>query len=347
MKILVTGGAGYIGAHAIIELVEQGGHEIVSIDNHCNSSPETFERIRSITGIEIKNYTTDISDAAETETFFKQHDDIEGIIHFAALKSVGESMSFPLRYYRNNVSGLINVIEGALQTGCKYFVFSSSCTVYGNIAALPVSENTPLNNAESVYGYTKQIGERMLEDAVRSNPGAMRAISLRYFNPVGAHSSGLIGELPSGKPENLLPSIVSTAAGMQEQMTVFGDDYNTRDGSCIRDYVHVCDIARAHILALEHMKKSSEKNYDVFNLGTGEGVSVLEMISAFERNTGKSFSCNIGPRRKGDIEAIYSDCSKAEKLLGWKAKRTVDDMLLSAWKWQQHLMASNGDSPRP
>lgn len=337
MKLFLTGGAGYIGSHALIELVREPDYQMVSADNFSNSTSETFQRVKKITGNKIKNYPVDLRNFEETKKIFSSNKDIIGIIHFAALKAVGESVEKPLLYYQNNIGSLLNLLECCRIYNIRHFIFSSSCTVYGNISKLPVNEKNPLQKPESPYGYTKQAGERILEDYCKSEP-AFNATILRYFNPVGAHVSGEIGELPLNKPNNLVPVITQTAAGLHKQMFVHGDDYATRDGTCIRDYVHVSDIARAHVLALKHqLNKKDKSNYHVFNLGTGKGVSVMEIIKSFEKNTGIKLNYNIGPRRPGDVEAIYSDSSKARKILGWKPRYDIDEMMKSAWKWQMNL----------
>jgi len=334
MKILVTGGAGYIGSHTIIEILEKTDFEVISVDNFSNSTPHTFDRIEEITGIRVNNYNIDLVNLEFTKKLFTEHPDISGIIHFAALKAVGESMAQPLRYYNNNINSLINLLTCFDKA---YFIFSSSCTVYGNFSSLPVTEQSPVQKPESVYGITKLVGEYLLEDHTNVNR-ELNSISLRYFNPVGAHQSGLIGEIPVDRPNNLVPIITKTAAGITDSIVVFGDDYQTRDGTCIRDYVHVSDIAYAHLQALQFiMSGKYEKTYEVFNLGTGQGVTVLEMITAFEKTTGIKLNYKIGERRAGDIEAIYSDSSKAKELLGWEPDYGIEDMMLSAWKWQQHL----------
>lgn len=347
MKILITGGAGYIGSHTIIELLGYPGFEIISADSLINSTSQTFHRIKKITGSEVKNYPVDLTDFEATKNIFRENADIKGIIHFAALKAVGESVENPVFYYRNNLVSLLNLLECSRLFHCDYFIFSSSCTVYGNIEQLPVSEATPLEKAESPYGFSKLAGERILEDFCKANP-AFSATVLRYFNPVGAHPSGEIGELPLNKPNNLVPIITQVAAGILEKMTVFGNDYNTRDGTCIRDYVHVSDIANAHALALEHLiEKKEGRNYGIFNLGTGKGVSVMEIIAAFERNSGVKLNYEIGPRRPGDVEAIYSDSSRAKKILGWKPRFSIDAMMQSAWKWQENLIEEQKISNPP
>jgi UDP-glucose 4-epimerase len=335
--ILVTGGAGYIGSHTLIELLNNPAYDVISIDNHSNSTPDVYERIEKITGKKVRHSNLNLCDKRATHDFFKLHSEIHGIIHFAAFKSVPDSVADPLGYYSNNIGSLLNLLDAAGKHGIQNIIFSSSCSVYGNIKKLPVTEETPFEKAESPYAYTKVAGERILEDYIYSSQGS-KAISLRYFNPVGAHTSGLIGESPINKPTNLVPLITRTASGKMKFFTVFGTDYATRDGSCIRDYVHVSDIANAHVLALQHLE-TTKKPYEVYNLGTGNGVSVLEAIESFERISGLKPAHILGPRRTGDVEAIYSDCSKVAAALHWKAKFTLDEMMLSAWKWEQHLTA--------
>ena len=334
-KILVTGGAGYIGSHTIIELLE-AGYEVVSVDNFSHSTKNTFARIKKITGIAVKNYDIDLTDEKKTDAIFTKEKAFAGIIHFAAFKSVGESVADPYKYFKNNVGSLLTIIACAEKYKVPSLVFSSSCSVYGNVKKLPVSETTPLGAVESPYARTKQMGEMMFEDMAKGK-GGTKSLALRYFNPAGAHVSGLLGELPSGRPDNLVPVITETGIGKRPSMTVFGTDYKTRDGSAVRDYVHVSDIARAHVLALETLAKKNAKKYDVINLGTGKGVTVLEMIKTFEKVSGKKLNYTIGPRRGGDIEAVYSDTRKARKVLGWKPKYSLVEMMASAWKWQQNL----------
>ncbi len=332
--ILVTGGAGYIGSHTIIDLIENSDFEIISADNFCNSSLNTFDRIEKITGKKIKNYNVDLTDITSTESIFSENK-IDGIIHFAALKSVPESVEKPEVYHFNNLKSLENLLELSVKYGVKNFIFSSSCSVYGNIKELPVSETTPLNPVASPYAETKLLGEEMIEKYTRSQ--SIKAISLRYFNPVGAHMSGLNGE-DCKKLTNLVPIICKTAIGKNDVLTIYGNDYDTRDGTCIRDYIHVSDIAHAHILALKVLfKKEDNSFYDVINLGSGEGVSVLELVDAFEKSTGIKVNKQIGPKRPGDVEAIYSDCTKSKKVLDWEAKHSIEDMMTSAWKWENYL----------
>ncbi len=335
--VIVTGGAGYIGSHAIIELLEHTDFHIVSIDNYSNSTNKTYELIKKINPKPFDFFDIDLCNKEETDKLFKKYSNIVGVIHFAAFKSVPESVENPYKYYHNNINSQLNVMEACGSNNIENFIFSSSCSVYGNIATLPVSEETPLNKAESPYAYTKQIGEEILKDYSKSTNNNLQIIALRYFNPVGAHVSGLIGENPINKPNNLVPIITQTAIGKIKEMTVYGDDYKTRDGSCIRDYVHVTDIASAHIKALNYLiDKKQKNNFSIFNLGTGNGVSVLEAIQSFEKISGVKLNFKIGSRRAGDVAAIYSDTSLTEKILEWKAKYTLDEMMESAWKWEKN-----------
>jgi UDP-glucose 4-epimerase len=337
--ILVTGGAGYIGSHTIIELFRSGVETVISIDDYANSSAKSYERIEAISGKKTIYYDIDLTHLNDVENVFKKHPNIVGVIHFAALKAVGESVQKSLSYYRNNLVSLLNVLELSARYGVKSFIFSSSCTVYGEPKEFPVNESTPLLEPESPYGYTKSVGERIIKD-FSLNQHDMKFVLLRYFNPVGAHPSGKIGEPQEQKPNNLMPFITMTAAGLLPQLTVHGGDYPTRDGTCIRDYVHVCDIAEAHVKALEYSATDMvDKQIDIFNLGSGNGVSVLEAINTFEKVAGLKLNYVIGPRRPGDIIAIYSDSSKAEKVLGWMPKYTIEDMMSSAWKWQENIVS--------
>ncbi len=332
--ILVTGGAGYIGSHTIIELLETTNFNIISADNFSNSSAQTFDRIKRITGKKVINYNVDLCDKNEVKNIFEKEKNIIGVIHFAAYKSVSESVSNPYKYYHNNINSLLNILECCLKFNVHNFIFSSSCSVYGNIDQLPVKETTPLGKVESPYAYTKQVGEEIIKDYAHTN-NKIKTIALRYFNPVGAHLSGLIGESPINKPNNLVPIITNTAIGKIKQMTVFGNDYPTRDGTCIRDYIHVSDIADAHIKALLYLIENKNKiNFSIFNLGTGNGVSVLEAIKAFEKVSGQKLNYTIGTKRPGDVGAIYSDNSFTEKNLEWKPKFDLDSMMGSAWKWE-------------
>lgn len=337
MQILITGGAGYIGSHTIIEILQNTDWEVISIDNYSNSSSATYDRIKEITGKKIRHYNIDLKDIVATEQVFKENKDIAGIIHFAAHKAVGESVEQPLMYYDNNLNTLANILKCQEKFNVPNLIFSSSCSVYGNTKELPVTEETPLEKTESPYAYTKQIGEVMVNDFMKINK-KLKAISLRYFNPVGAHITGLNGELSNTKPNNLVPFITQTAIGKQESLTVFGSNYNTIDGTCVRDYIHVSDIANAHVLALQELINGNiSKNHDIINLGTGIGVSVLEAIKAFEKVSGKKLNYSIGEKREGDVEAIYANNQKAKKLLKWTPKLNLDDMMLSAWKWENHL----------
>lgn len=314
-KILVTGGAGYIGSHTIIEILENTGCDVVSADNYSNSTEKTMGRIKNVTGKTIRNYAIDLCDANAVRKMFSENKDINGIIHFAAFKSVPESVEKPLLYYHNNMESLVNMLGAVKEFRIPHFIFSSSCSVYGDIEKLPVNEETPLN-AISPYGYTKQAGEHLVKDFAHSN-NEVKTILLRYFNPVGAHVSGKIGEVPLQRPANLVPVITQTAIGKLKETTVYGNNYNTRDGTCIRDYVHVSDIARAHVEALAYLEKSKNTpSCSVFNLGRGNGVSVMEMINAFEKVSGQKLNYRIGERRAGDVEAIYSDNSLVQKILG-------------------------------
>lgn len=336
MAILLTGGAGYIGSHTLIEILENPDQKVISIDNYSNSSENTYTRIEKITGNAVEHFSVDVSNLQELRSFFKEHS-IESIIHFAALKSVPESVEKPLEYYSNNLKGLINLLQCCKEYKVGHFIFSSSCSVYGNAQDLPVTEESPLGLPESPYAASKQIGERILEDYCRTDSN-FKAISLRYFNPVGAHVSGLIGEIPTERPNNLVPIITQTAAGIRKQLEIFGKDYDTEDGTCIRDYIHVSDIANAHVLALKYLlKREKKENYFIFNLGTGKGTSVLNVVKTFERVTGKKLNYVISDKREGDVEAIYANNSKARKELGWQTKYNIEDMMDSAWKWQKNL----------
>ncbi len=335
-KILVTGGAGFIGSHTVVELVNEGFHPII-IDNFSNSDPSVISNLEKITQKPIVCYEGDIQDRPFLEKVFEMEGDIYAAIHFAAFKAVGESVQFPLKYYRNNIESLTVLLEVMEHFSCKYLVFSSSCTVYGQPEKLPVTEETPRQPAESPYGKTKQICEDILEDYIKSG-GGVSVISLRYFNPIGAHSSGLIGELPIGVPANLVPFITQTAAGIREKLTVFGTDYQTPDGSCIRDYIHVVDLANAHVSAINYLEKNNESPlYKIFNVGVGKGYSVLEMVNAFETVSKVKLPVFLGDRRAGDIEQIFADTTKVENEMGWKAKISLNDALKDAWKWQQNI----------
>jgi len=335
--ILVTGGAGYIGSHTIVSLIGLTDYHIISADNYSNSSAGTYDRIEQITGKRIAFVEADLADRKDVERIFAQFPEITGVIHFAAFKSVPESVKHPEMYFRNNLDSLKNVIETGKKHNLKNIIFSSSCSVYGNISRLPVSESTPFGKPESPYAETKIQGENFLRDTIQASAG-LKGISLRYFNPVGAHETGLLGELPNQRPNNLVPVITQCAIGKISSMDVFGTDYPTRDGTCIRDYIHVCDIAEAHVLALNKLiHETSGPKYDVFNLGTGSGITVLEAIHAFEKVSGQKLRYNLVGRRAGDVEAIYSDSTKAKNGLHWEAKRSLEEMMASAWKWEQYL----------
>lgn len=336
MRILVTGGTGYIGSHTVVELIE-AGHQPIIADNLSNSEESVLEGIRRITGCNVPFYNVDCTDLEAFDKVFSDNPDVSAVIHFAASKAVGESVKEPLKYYRNNLLGIINVMECMKRHGVKSLVFSSSCTVYGQPEKLPVTENAPIQPALSPYGNTKQICEEIIRDTVNSC-SALRSVMLRYFNPIGAHESALIGELPLGVPQNLIPYVTQTAAGIRECLTVFGDDYDTPDGSCIRDYINVTDLAKAHIAAVERMENGRQKqNVEVFNIGTGVGTSVFEIIKTFEDVTGVKLNYKVGPRREGDIEKVWADASYANNELGWKAEKSMRETLASAWKWQTTL----------
>jgi len=334
-KILVTGGTGFIGSHTVVEL-QQCGFDVIIVDNLSNSSVDVLDNIATITGIMPGFEQLDLADASLTADFFRRTPAIDGIIHFAAFKAVGESMIKPLDYYRNNLQSLINLLEGMKSNGISNMVFSSSCTVYGQPDELPVTEKAPIKPAWSPYGNTKQMCEDILRFVTVSHP--VRAIALRYFNPIGAHQSALIGELPLGVPNNLVPFITQTAIGNRECLSVFGYDYNTPDGTAIRDYIHVVDIAKAHVIAVERMLSGKSKlNLEIFNLGTGTGYSVLDVINSFERVSGEKLNYKIVPRRPGDVERVWADTRFANDELGWKAEKDLDEMMSSAWKWEKAL----------
>ncbi|MEG1762007.1 MAG: UDP-glucose 4-epimerase GalE [Bacteroidales bacterium] len=336
-KILVTGGTGFIGSHTVVALQEKG-YEVVIVDNLSNSTESVVSQIAAITGIKPVFVKLDLSDAQACKHFFAEYTTFDAIIHFAAAKAVGESVEKPLFYYKNNIVSLLNVLEQVSIHHILHFVFSSSCTVYGQSDHLPVDEDTPRQKAESPYGNTKAIAEDILSDIAKVSP--LSVLALRYFNPIGAHPSAKIGELPIGVPNNLLPYITQTAIGKRACLSVFGNDYNTPDGTPIRDYIHVCDLAEAHVLAMEYMFTSHPKEIEYYNLGTGNGFSVLEVIKSFERSSGVKLNYQIVARRAGDIEQIWGNPQKAEKMLGWKAKRNIDEMTLSAWRWEQKLAQS-------
>jgi len=336
-KVIVTGGMGYIGSHTIVELINAGYHPII-IDNLSNSDRSVLEGLEAITGVKVPFEEIDLSDSKSTTQIFSKHADAIGVIHFAALKAVGESVEQPIRYYKNNIGSLVNVLEAMANLKIENFIFSSSCTVYGQPEKLPVTELSPTQPAISPYGNTKQVGEEIIKETCSTKSSELHTISLRYFNPIGAHASALIGELPLGIPNNLLPYITQTAIGIREQLSVFGSDYNTPDGTAIRDYIHVVDLAEAHVVALTRLiQKQNKSNYEVFNLGTGQGNSVLEVIQSFEKSTGEKVNYKIVDRRPGDVEAVYADTTYAREELGWATKRNLDEMTASAWAWEKKL----------
>lgn len=332
-KILVTGGTGYIGSHTVVELIK-AGYEVAIADNLSNSRIEVLDRIKEITGVLPSFHKTELCDLAEVEKLFVKEKDIDAVIHFAAILLVNESVDEPLKYYHNNLFSQVNLLQTMVKHGVKHIVFSSSCTVYGNPDQLPVTETAPVKKAESPYGNTKQMGEEILEHTTKAK--AIEAISLRYFNPIGAHESSLIGEVQHGVPHHLVPYITETATGKRTHLNIFGSDYNTPDGSCVRDYIHVVDVATAHIAAVERLIKGENKNrFEIFNIGTGVGYSVLDMVKAFGKATGIHIPYKLAPRRSGDVEAVYADTSLAAKELKWKAKHSMEDMMRSAWNWEQ------------
>jgi len=333
-KILVTGGLGFIGSHTVVELQNEG-FEVLIIDNLSNSTIDVLDKITSITNKKPSYYNIDLKDKIAVQQFFKEHK-VDGVIHFAASKAVGESVEKPLEYYENNISSLLYILQEMGKNNLNNFIFSSSCTVYGQADELPITENAPIKPAESPYGNTKQIGEEIIKDTTKVSN--LKAIALRYFNPIGAHESSKIGELPIGVPQNLIPFVTQTAAGIRKELSIFGSDYPTSDGTAVRDYIHVVDLAKAHIVALTRLLKSKNKTpFEVFNIGTGKGNSVLEVIQSFEKVTGKKLNYKLVDRREGDITAAYADTTIANNELGWSAKLTLDDALLSAWKWQETL----------
>lgn len=334
-KILVTGGCGYIGGHTIVDLI-QNGYEVISVDNLSHGSLRMLSGVEKIVGRPVKNYKVDLCNLEDTEAIFIENPDITGIIHFAAYKSVPESVEKPLMYFRNNINSLVNLLQCAEEYKVNHFVFSSSCSVYGNTDKLPVEETAPLAEPESPYARTKQMGEAICRDFAARHP-EFNVTLLRYFNPVGAHPTALIGELQE-KPENLVPIITQTAIGKRSEMQVFGTDYPTRDGSCVRDYIHVMDIANAHTKALQYtIEGNNTQNCDIFNLGTGNGVTVLELIASFEKSSGQKLNYKLGPRRPGDVVAVYANNNKARALLDWDIKYNLDQMMDTAWRWEQTL----------
>lgn len=334
-KILVTGGTGYIGSHTTVELINEG-FDVVIVDNLSNSSVDSLDGVEKITGVRPTFEKFDLCEKEKVTDLFNRHTDIEAIIHFAASKAVGESVEKPLLYYRNNLNSLMNLLEVMNEKPKISLVFSSSCTVYGQPDVLPVTENAPIKKATSPYGNTKQIAEEIIYDSIVANP-AVKSIALRYFNPIGAHASALIGELPLGVPQNLVPFITQTAIGLRSQLKVFGNDYNTPDGSCVRDYIHVVDLAKAHVVAIKRLiEGKNKKNFEIFNLGTGRGVSVLEILNAFEKTLGVKVNYQIVARRPGDIEQVWADTRFANEELGWKAQSSLEETILSAWNWEKY-----------
>lgn len=339
-KVLVTGGTGYIGSHTVVEL-QQAGFEVIIIDNLSNSDIGVLDGIKKITGTYPAFEQFDLCEKHITGEFFRKYSDIEAVIHFAAFKSVVESVREPLKYYHNNLLSLINLLENLISFNIRHLVFSSSCTVYGQPDILPVTERSPIKKSQSPYGNTKRISEEIIQDATYGKD-MLKAISLRYFNPIGAHDSSLIGELPIGTPDNLIPYITQTATGIRKQLSVFGNDYNTPDGTCIRDYIHVVDLAKAHVAAIKRMIENKNRTgFEVFNLGTGRGYSVLEVINTFIKVTGQELNYIFADRRPGDVEQVFSDTKNANRELRWKAEKTLEDMLLSAWNWEKHYNNKN------
>lgn len=335
-RILVTGGLGYIGSHSVVEL-QQSGYDVVIVDNLSNSRRDVIDNIEAVTSVRPAFEEVDCTDMAAMQAVFDKYEGIQAIIHFAASKAVGESVQKPLLYYRNNIVSMLNLLELMPRYGVKGLVFSSSCTVYGEPDVLPVTEDAPIKPATSPYGNTKQINEEIIRDFVKVTEG-VSAIMLRYFNPIGAHPSALLGELPNGVPQNLVPYITQTAISIRKELSVFGDDYDTPDGSCIRDYINVVDLAKAHVVAIDRiLAGKQDERVEVFNIGTGRGLSVLELVDLFQKATGVKLNYKIVGRREGDIEKVWADPRKANEVLGWKATTPVDETLLSAWRWQEKL----------
>lgn len=338
--ILVTGGTGYIGSHTSVELIE-AGYDVVIADNLRNSKIDSLDGIEKITGVRPAFEEFDLCDKEKLNNFFKKYPNLKAIIHFAALKAVGESVEKPLEYYQNNLVSLMNILEGMIKFNVSNLVFSSSCTVYGEPDSLPVTEKSSIKKANSPYGNTKQIAEEIIGDTIKAHP-ELKNISLRYFNPIGAHPTALIGELPLGVPQNLVPFITQTAIGLRDELKVFGDDYDTPDGTCIRDYINVVDLAKAHVVAIKRLIENKNKeNNEVFNLGTGNGSSVLEAINAFEESTKEKLKYKIVDRRHGDVVKVYADTSYANDELGWKAEKSLEETMLSAWKWEKFIRAKD------
>ena len=335
-KVIVTGGCGYIGSHTVIELIENN-FEVLILDNLSNSTEKTLERIEKITGTKPQFIHIDLKDASKTDALFARHKNTKAVIHFAAHKAVGESVKKPLMYYKNNLYSLLNTLSAQIENNINGFIFSSSATVYGTPKTLPITEENETQRPFSPYGNTKKVAEEILDDLIKSNPN-IAAISLRYFNPIGAHESGLIGELPSGIPNNLMPYITQTAVGLREKLMVYGNDYPTKDGTPIRDYIHVVDLAKAHVLAVKRIiKKEQEKAFEIFNLGTGNGFSVLDVIHSFEEVTNSKLNYEIVERRAGDVPELYASTNLAQEKLGWNANKSLNEMILSSWAWEQKL----------
>ena len=340
-KIIVTGGTGFIGSHTTVELI-QSDYEVVLIDNLSNSTESVTDGIAKIVGFKPMLEVIDLCDLEATREVFKKHKDAVGLIHFAALKAVGESVQMPIKYYQNNLGSLCNVAEAMSENGIGNLIFSSSATVYGQPKYLPATESSPIQPANSPYGYTKQMGEVIVKDWTYAKEG-QSAIALRYFNPIGCHPSSDIGELPTGVPSNLMPFITQTAAGLRDELKVFGKDYDTKDGTAIRDYIHVVDVARAHVSALDRLVENQmEEDYEVYNLGVGKGISVLEVIQSFEKTSGEKLKYAFADRREGDVEAVYASTQKANDVLGWKAKYDLDEMTKTAWAWEKKLRGLGG-----
>ncbi len=338
-QILVTGGLGFIGSHTVVELI-QAGHEPIIVDNLSNSTASVLDGIEKISGKRPTFERVDLKVKAEVRDFFSRYTTLEGIIHFAAFKAVGESVQKPLEYYENNLGSLVYILQEMRDLQIDKLIFSSSCTVYGEADELPITENSPVKAAISPYGNTKQIGEEVIKDAIEAH--GFNSISLRYFNPIGAHPSAEIGESPLGVPLNLVPYVTQTAAGVREQLAVFGDDYETRDGTNERDYIHVVDVAKAHVVALDRLLKGQNQgNYEVFNLGTGKGSTVLEVIQSFEKVSNSKLNYKIVERRHGDVTAAYADTTKANQVLGWKSEKTLDDAMVDAWRWEKKIRKIN------
>lgn len=335
MKILVTGGLGFIGSHTVVEL-QSKGFEVLIVDNLYNSSIDVLKGIESISGIAPHYKNIDMRDKASVQALFKEYSDIAGVIHFAASKAVGESVENPLLYYENNIAALVYLLQELQQKDAASFIFSSSCTVYGQAEKMPITEDAPVQQPMSPYGNTKKVGEEIIRDTAKAS--SINAILLRYFNPIGAHPTAEIGELPIGVPQNLVPFITQTAIGLRQELSVFGDDYPTSDGTAVRDYIHVVDLAKAHVIALERLlEKKNTDRVETFNLGTGTGSSVLEVIQSFERVSGQKLPYKIVPRREGDVTEAYANTHKANTVLGWKAESTLDEAMASAWKWEQKI----------